>query len=386
MSRDTLRILLIGSTVVAAALSAWLGLPRLRLWMTPGLDRVWVVSAGLGDEVASLQPREVLSGTPVTLFAVVEAPSGDGERRLYGSVDRVRLRGADAEDLDVEPWSGWWYPLEFLWFKVEPVYPFDNEDFAEDFRPEDIRYQDTFMLTWGFRDRHAADLEPTGDAYPDWNVGTMRYRVQAVLRDAEERILDEASSPGADAVHVDRLEGRPHRVSARASEQPLGRVQAWAGLPYVPFPQQPVPQQHPAERFLGGTVLDFWIAALRRGGADLPYFSWEELASRGEVVVDEIFLGDDDVYHPYRDPGRQITWGEVRPGDLVAIEDHVGVLYQDRSPGGGGDGVLNRWDRLLGGYFEPLRDLSMGDAFVSGATVYRLRLPSATTTAEEADG
>ena len=62
----------------------------------------------------------------------------------------------------------------------------------------------------------------------------------------------------------------------------------------------------------------------------------------------------------------------MRVGDLVSIEDHVGVLYQDRGPGGGGDGVLNGVDRLLGGYFEPLRDMPLRDAFISGITVYRI--------------
>lgn len=381
MNRETLRILLVGSSVVAATLSVWFGLPRLKRWITPDLDRVWVVSAALGDEVASLRPREVVSGTPVTLFAVIEGGGDDGPR-LFGSVDRVRLGGPDSEVLEVEPWSSWWYPVEFLWFKVEPVYPFDNEDFAADFRPDQIQYQDTFMLTWGFRDRHAADIGPTGDAYPDWEVGTMRYRVQVVLRDAEERVLDEAVSPGAGAVHASRFQDRPHRISVRASDEPLGRIQAWAGLPYVPFPEGPPPAEHPAERFLGGTILDFWIASLRRGGADWPYFGWEELPRRAEVVVDEMFLASDDVYRRYRDPGQAITWDEVQPGDLVAIEDHVGVLYQDRGPGGGGDGVLNRWDRLLGGYFEPLRDLPLGDAFLSGATVYRLPAPTSSSTAE----
>ena len=35
-------------------------------------------------------------------------------------------------------------------------------------------------------------------------------------------------------------------------------------------------------------------------------------------------------------------------------------------------GVLNGGDRLLGGYFEPLRDMPLEEAFVSGVTVYRL--------------
>ena len=32
----------------------------------------------------------------------------------------------------VEHWSDWWYPLEFLWLKVEPLHGFANPEFAED--------------------------------------------------------------------------------------------------------------------------------------------------------------------------------------------------------------------------------------------------------------
>ena len=85
-----------------------------------------------------------------------------------------------------------------------------------------------------------------------------------------------------------------------------------------------------------------------------------------------MFLADDGTYYYTMDPLRPVTFDDVRVGDLLSIEDHVGILYQDRGPGGGGDGVLNRWDRLLGGYFEPLRDMPLGEAFVSGVTVYRL--------------
>jgi len=104
----------------------------------------------------------------------------------------------------------------------------------------------------------------------------------------------------------------------------------------------------------------------------LPFFGWEELEERGTIVVAEMFLAVDGIYYHTDDPLRPVTFDEVQAGDLLSIEDHVGVLYQDRGPGGGGDGVLNRWDRLLGGYFEPLRDMPVEDAFHSGITVYRL--------------
>ena len=374
MSRETIRLLLIGSTVVAAALSIWFGIPLFQHWSTPRLERVWVVSSSLGDDMASAAPKLALAGAPVNLYAVVETTLR-GRRRFFGPIERMRLGEEVAEVVDVEPWSTWWNSLEILWFKVEPLYGFDNENFEADFDAGRVHYNETFMLAWGFRDRHAADTTPTGDDYPRVDVGTMRFKAQAVVRDIRDRILDEAVSPGLDGVHATTIGQQPHRVTVRANGEPLGVLQGYAGLPYVPVGADMPAAEHPASRFIAGTVLDFWIAARRASGAsELPFFGWQELADRGVIVVDEMFLADDGIYYHSNDPLRPVTFDEVRPGDLLSIEDHVGVLYQDRGPGGGpGDGVLNAWDRLLGGYFEPLRDMPVEDAFHSGITVYRVR-------------
>lgn len=374
MNRETVRLLLIGSTVVAAGLSIWFGVPLLQSWSTPRLERVWVVSSRLGDDIASAAPKEALAGAPVTLYAVVETTLRR-RRRFFGPIDRMRLGEEGAEVVDIEPWSGWWNVLEVLWFKVEPVYGFDNETLEADFDPARIRYGETFMLAWGFRDQHAADTTPTGDDFPRVDVGTMRFKAQAVVRDGRDRVLDEAISPGAAGVHATTIAEQPHRVTVRAGDLALGFVQGYAGLPYVPVSDGLPAAEHPATRFIGGTILDFWIATQRALGAELPFFGWEELAKRGTVVVEEMFLAGDGIYYYFDDPLRPVTFDEVQPGDLLSIEDHVGVLYQDRGPGGGGDGVLNTWDRLLGGYFEPLRDMPVGEAFLSGITVYRLAAP-----------
>lgn len=336
------------------------------------MERVWVVSSRLGDDMASISPKEVLAGEPVNLYAVVETTL-HGRRRFFGPVDRMRFGESGTEVVDVESWSTWWNSLEILWFKVEPVYGFDNENFKSDFDPGEIRYRETFMLAWGFRNQHAADTMPTGDDFPRVAVGTMRFKAQAVVRDVRDRVLDKASSSGLEGVHTTMITEQPHRVTVRASDDALGVIQGYAGLPYVPVSNDLLASDHPAARFIGGTILDFWIATKRvLGAADMQFFGWEELGEWGTVVVEEMFLADDGIYYYTGDPVRPVTFDEVQVGDLLSIEDHIGVLYQDRSPGGGGDGVLNKWDRLLGGYFEPLRDMPVEEAFHSGITVYRL--------------
>ena len=277
MKRETLRGLLIASTVIAATLSIILGVPKLRAWTTPQLQRVWVVSSTLGDDMASAAPKEVLAGAPVNLYAVVET-THRGRRRFFGPIERMRLGDEGAEVVEVSPWSEWWNSLEILWFKVEPVFGFDNPDFEPDFRSGDIAYSETFMLAWGFRDQHAADITPTGDDFPRSDLGTMRFRAQAAVRDLDDRILAEAGSPGPEGVHAATIAEQPHRVTVRGGDTVLGVMQGYAGLPYVPTASDEPAEMHAAARFLGGTILDFWIASRRAHGAgELPFFGWEEL-------------------------------------------------------------------------------------------------------------
>lgn len=370
---ERLPLLLIGSTVLAAAALLILGGPRARVWITPRIERVWVVSAALGDQVASAAPRQAVQGTPVTLYAIVQArPWGADTSQLYGPVDRVVLE-PEGEPVTVEEWNRWWLPLAILWFKVEPAYPFENAEFDPSFGPDQIPYTDHYQVSWGFGFSHAADIRPSGDAYPDWTTGTMRFSARAVIRSARERILQSAAAPAAEGVGAATLAERPHRVTIRAGDDAFGHFQGFAGLPYVPIESPQPPGEHPAERYMGGTVLAFWLQAQRLAGAyDGILVNWEQLPNIAELVIEDMFLARDGIYYHTDDPRRPVTFDEVRAGDLLTIEDHVGVLYEDRGPGGAGDGVLSRWDRLLEAYFEPLRETAAGDAFIEGVTVYRL--------------
>lgn len=369
---ESYRWVVIFSLLLSAALLYSFGLPRLRSWLTPRLHRVHVVSASLGDDVARHSPREVVPGTPVTLFAVVEAYGSNGEGpSYYGPLERAQLEGETAPVVEVHPWKEFWNDLEILWFKVEPRRPFFNEDGSEGFRPVDVEYRETLMASWGFSQRHAADVTPTGDAYPRWRVGTMRFRARAVLRDHRDRVLGQVLSPGAEAVHAVEPADRPHRVTVRGEEDALLRLRGYGGLPYVPL--SPEAARSAVGSYIGGTVLAFWIGAVRQqAGTGLPFFGWRQLPARARTVVDEMFLAKDGSYYYTDDPLRPVTYDTVETGDLLAIEDHVGVLLEDRGPDGAPDGVLNRWDRSLEAYFEPLRETALGDAFVSGITVYRL--------------
>ena len=95
MRSERFRLLLIGSTVIAAAVTVILGVPRARGFLTPEIERVWVVSVGLGDAVATTRSKQVLQGAPVTLLAIVEARSAfSSATKLYGTVSEVILDDA----------------------------------------------------------------------------------------------------------------------------------------------------------------------------------------------------------------------------------------------------------------------------------------------------
>jgi hypothetical protein len=370
---ERIRLLLIGSTVVAAAITVILGVPRLRGFITPEIERVWVVSAALGDAAASTAPKNVLQGTPVTLLAIIEGrPPFASETRLYGAVDEVILDPA-AGPRPVQAWSDWWYGAEFLWLKVEPLRGYANPEFETAFDPEEILFADSYQVAWGFAPTHAADVSPAGDVFPDLDTGTMRFAARAVVRDWRDRILQQVQSPSAAGVHAASPAARPHRVSVRAADDAMGWLQAYAGLAYVPFSETDS-MPHPVREYLGGTVLTYWLRAQQQaGGYDGRLQTWEQLEAVADVVVDDMFLASDGAYYWTRDPLRPVDWGTVQVGDILAIEDHVGIVFEDRGPGGGGDGVLNRWDEAWEAYFEPLRTTQLGEAFEADISVWRLR-------------
>lgn len=372
-ARETLRLAIIASTVVSAALLVLLGIPRAQVLLTPQIQRVWVASAALGDRAASIAARDALAGTPVTLYAIVQARSRfGGESVLYGTVPTVILQAGEPA-VALAPWKDWWLQPEFLWSKVEPMLPFANETFDAGFRASDIGFSDSYQVSWGFSWSHALDIRASGDAYPDWGSGTMRFSARAVIRDRRDRILQQVSAAAAEQVHAAAPDERPHRVTVRAGDDEFGRMLGFAGLPYVPVSPTTPMDLHPVNLRVGGTVLDFWMAAQRQDMKLTAAPDWERLEENAEIVVADMFLGADGNYYHAADPRRAVDWRTVRAGDLLAIEDHVGILYEDRGPGGGGDGLLNSWDRALEAYFEPLRDTALGDAFVADIRIYRLR-------------
>lgn len=374
---ERFRLLLIGSTVIAAAVTVVLGVPRARGFLTPEVERVWIVSAALGDAVATARAKEILQGTPVTLMAIVEARSPfSNATTLYGTIDSVVLDESDGVQ-PVERWSEWWYNLEFLWLKVEPLHGFANPEFAADFTAAEIPFTDSYQVAWGFAPTHAADISPAGDVFPDLATGTMRFAARAVVRDWQEQILQQVSSPAAAEVHADSTSQRPHRVTVRAADDAIGRLQAYAGLAYVPFTGSDL-AAHPVHDYLGGTVLAYWLSAQQAAGTyDGPLITWESLDQVADVIVDDMFLASDGGYYWTRDPLRAVDWETVQVGDIVTIEDHVGIIFQDRGPGGGGDGLVNRWDEAWEAYFEPLRTTPLGEAFVADIRVWRLRTSAA---------
>jgi len=370
---ERFRLLLIGSTVIAATITVVLGVPRLRDFMTPEIERVWVVSAAFGDSVATATPKETLQGAPVTLLAIIEArPPFASGTRLYGTVDEVVLDPAVGARA-VQPWSDWWYSLEFLWLKVEPLHGYANPEFEPDFDLADIVFTNSYQVAWGFAPSHAVDVSPAGDIFPDLATGTMRFAARAVVRDWRDRILQQVESPAAEAVGAAGVAEQPHRISVRAADDAFGWLQAYAGLAYVPF-EDTRPQNHPVSTYLGGTVLAYWLRAQQQAGSyDGDLVTWESLDAIADVVVDDMFLANDGSYYWTKDPLRQVEWGVVQPGDIMTIDDHVGIVFEDRGPGGGGDGVLNGWDEAWEAYFEPLRLTRLDEAFVADIRVWRLR-------------
>jgi len=177
-------------------------------------------------------------------------------------------------------------------------------------------------------------------------------------------VAAEITLPGGDtlrtaALEEDRLGLSPRvmRVSYRTGDDFLGWMSSFFDVPYV-FGSTP----GQVERYVGVDCADSLVGALRRStGGRQRYTSVGGIGRLAESVGDVLIQRRGERVLRSGD-GEPVTlrWGEdVRAGDLLAIDyaddpdgdlprawDHIGVLLEDRGPGGRPDGILGGDDLL----------------------------------------
>ena len=288
------------------------------------------------------------------------------------------FRVSAAKTVDGEParqWDPAWGEISLSWFRVEPARPMYRNG------PENpgwwarLDYQETPLDTgWVV----PCDVRPTIlKGARGHNLGTMRFRLQAVFRGETLR------TPGAEAVEKRGISDRVFRLSLARDSSLVGLAYAWFGLPYIygsaSLRDQDPPEAHQAERFIGADCADLMVAVLRRwSGLDLPYRNSAAFHEGGafEPYLVTLHRGVvlDTVQGVYRDRrGRVVRVGEggVLPGDFLVYRRHVGMFSRDRPP----LGVLDPSDLHIHTCNDEITEDPIGEGFDPPFTIRRLVLP-----------
>lgn len=160
------------------------------------------------------------------------------------------------------------------------------------------------------------------------------------------------------------------RVSYRASDDFLGWLGTYFGVPYVFASNGPTAQDHQTSRYVGADCADVLVGARRAAGENsLEYTSVAGIGRYARAVSAVLFLGPDGVVRDGAGSPVTLRWGtEVLPGDLVAIDythdpsnelprawDHIGALLEDA----GTPGILDGADVLRHAGLRGLQDQAL---------------------------
>lgn len=212
-----------------------------------------------------------------------------------------------------------------------------------------------------------AGVPARGGPYADLGVMRLAATLEA---DGQRR-----ETPGAADAPAGQIGDRVFRYTYRGGDDFLGWLTTFFNVPYL-FGSAGQGGRSQAERYIGADCADVLVAALRRAGhRRLDYTSVTGLVSAlrkvgGPVIVRPCPAAPPAPLAPSAsaapaptcaapgDPPPLAIGEKVRPGDLLALDyvgaadlprdwDHIGVLAEDRGPGGAPDGVLGPEDLFL---------------------------------------
>ncbi len=316
----------------------------------PIISAIHIVSR-VGDvAIASEAAKRARVDEPVRLFAVIETVvprSGRAPRRIYYSdakTIRIGHRNHPTRPLEQAP------PTVWLWQKVEPSIETMSNTVSGGFRFEAIDYVETLMWNDIGASHIDADVHPTQTTDRGDGVGTMRYKLSALI----DGVLLETAGKNARATHGrGGLTDAVHRITIRRDDSYLGYLTELFGQPYIWASAGRTDRTHQSELLEGSDCADFVVYGKRRMGSKIPYIWTGSLPD----YTHRLAVGVADKSGVYRDnSGATIPFPNI--GDLVLFPRHVGVLSQDR----GIIGVLDHADIMMHSYFASPREQALGDS------------------------
>ncbi|MCH9650370.1 MAG: hypothetical protein K0U98_19210 [Deltaproteobacteria bacterium] len=310
-------VLILGALVV---IGLWLQ-PHIEDELAPTLERALVAVQVEGSEVAELGTLKILSGSPFTLHAVVEARRRSGELIYYSDAPALRIAGTVVAAESLRSWDRR-RPPKIRWFTVEPGKPFlrvsglgevDALSAQEVYRPE-------WPSTWSIPGR----LDLAADANRDWihgldqdTFGTQRYQVRIEVFDDDEALLPSQRLKSAGAEVWTDQEALPTVTAALPGV--LASVSEIFGLPQIEGIDT-------TEEFR--EQVDSWMS---------ERLAFDRLGVLGETLR-AAGVTSESIEWRTLDLSSQPSWGDqVQVGDLIQVLDRLVILYKDR----GVEGVLD---------------------------------------------
>jgi len=316
------------------------------------LSNAYIVSKTEQESIATSAPKYPTIDDTVSLYLVLQGKK-DGETRYFSEIGDMVIDGRDIQQDKISRWDESRYgSLSINWFKVEPTQHYlSNTD--PEWHWEKIDYAETNFNNdnkWSV----FADVNPT-HLKPQNGMGTMRYKV--VVNYGNGKL----STPGAESYGKTGINDNVHRISVRGNTgiPIVDWAYSFMNQPYIWGSATPTgkDKDHQSDRYIGADCADLVVAAARKAGHNISYggshnISPNDLRRDTEFISEKPELNNDGIY---RENGKKVEIDEdnVRIGDVVLYNRHVGILTQDLPP----IGFLSSNDMIIHTLFkEPMEE------------------------------
>ena len=315
------------------------------------LSNAYIVSNKNNETIATTLPKYPTVDDTVNLNLVLEA-NQNGKKQYFSELSDIIVDGKKIQTDKISKWDSAKYgKLSINWFKVEPTQKnISNTDPV--WHWEKVNYVETLFQknAWTIK----ADVNPTY-LTPQNNKGTMRFKAQVKYGNKS------ISTPGAESYGKIGIKDNVHRISVKGNtgNPIIDWAYSFMNQPYIWGSATPTgkSKDHQSEKYIGADCADLVVAAARKAGHNIEYGGSHNISPLNKRRDTEFISREPGLYTDgaYR-KGKELVVigpGNVKVGDIVLYNRHVGILSKDLPP----KGILSENDLIIHTLFkEPIEE------------------------------